>query len=74
MLGHLKLKNAEEIARMDVSRMWGKISFLRFPNPGSRRPQFAIRFDIMGPAGLTKPESTGVYKPKFEEQPEEASG
>ena len=49
MLGYLMLKNAEEIERKDVSKMWGRISFLRFPNQTSRRPQFAIRFDIMGP-------------------------
>ena len=49
MLGHLMLKNAEEIQRTDVSKMWGRINFLRFPNPKNRKSQYAIRFDIMGP-------------------------
>jgi hypothetical protein len=50
LLGHLTMNTAEEIARENVSDMWGRIRFIRFPKPGRSR-LFLIRFDLMGPAG-----------------------
>ena len=50
VLGHLTMNTAEEIERENVSDMWGRIRFIRFPKPG-RSPLFLIRFDLMGPAG-----------------------
>ncbi|MGD9252825.1 MAG: hypothetical protein PVG92_02695 [Holophagae bacterium] len=53
VLGHLASNIAEEIEREDISDMWGRIRFIRFPKPG-RSPLFLIRFDLMGPAGRNR--------------------
>jgi hypothetical protein len=45
-LGFLEPELAGELGREDVSRIWPRIRFIKFPGRG-RRPKHLIRFDLM---------------------------
>lgn len=45
-LGFLKKELSDELGTEDVGKLWGRISFIKFPGRG-RRPRYLIRFDLM---------------------------
>ena len=45
-LGYLTDELADELAKQDIAKLWGRIRFIRFPRAG-RRPGYWIRFDLM---------------------------
>lgn len=45
-LGFLDAELAKDLAQHSVSKLWGRIRFIKFPSPG-RRPNYLIRFDLM---------------------------
>ncbi len=43
-LGFLSPKVADELGNQDVTKLWARIRFIKFPD---RRPRYQIRFDLM---------------------------
>ena len=52
-LGFLNLELAEDLEGQDVSKLWGRIRFIRFPSPG-RESRYMIRFDLMQQEGMRR--------------------
>jgi hypothetical protein len=45
-IGYLAPELANEIGNEDITKLWGRIRFIKFPGRG-RRPRYLIRFDLM---------------------------
>jgi len=45
-LGYLSPEVATDLGNQDVTKLWGRIRFIKFPGRG-RRPRYLIRFDLM---------------------------
>ncbi len=43
-LGYLAPNLADELRNQDITTLWGRIRFIKFPD---RRPRYLIRFDLM---------------------------
>jgi hypothetical protein len=52
-LGYLQQELSEDLEGEDVSNLWGRIRFIRFPSP-NRNSNYLIRFDLMQKHGLSQ--------------------